>query len=64
MFALLLALQACVTVKDFGRGDCIEYKPLCAHQERDCEIDRKGCEICACRDIGKKPLDPRPGPTN
>ena len=41
-----ILLASCVTLKDYGFGECTEYTPICDHLI--CERDVKGCEVCTC----------------
>ena len=56
-----VSLSGCWTIKDYGLGECREYKPWCqgtTHQ-MVCVKDQKGCEVCSCTEMnGEFPLRP------
>lgn len=44
----LCLLTGCWTIKNFGAGECREYRPECGVDHTVCEYDGKGCTVCTC----------------
>jgi hypothetical protein len=52
----LLSTAACVETKDYGRGRCVEYKPLlCVRGGMCCTTVEKGCRQCTCTEASTCP---------